>query len=137
MPEGWKNILQTRSQMFSITDQATNMSIVFRKRLPVESASTTNPTNSQLINHAPAVSITINQNNANKTAAAQTDRIVHDTIVLKKYSNDVNELPAMKLPWNDPAWPISITAATATVDVWGRIDNSEEWVCRWQWSRIG
>lgn len=41
---------------------------------------------------------------------------------------DANELPAMKLPWNQPQWKISVTAATSSVDIWGRNLEAEDWV---------
>lgn len=113
--------------MFSITPQPTNMSIIFKNSLHTESQLTTN---SQSINHTPAVSTTLNQNCTNGNAAAYMNPIDCDTIVMKNSSNNVNELPAIKLPWNEPGWPILITAASTTVDVWGRIeDDSSDWVC--------
>lgn len=38
------------------------------------------------------------------------------------------ELEQSKLPWQDANWSIEITLVDSTVDVWGRIVDSDDWV---------
>lgn len=116
MPDGWPNIIENRPDMFSIHEQKTNLSIVFKKTLksPEMPPLVMNSMNSQSTNSLPS-STTVNQNDA------QVNRMVP--------KNNVNELPQMKLPWNQPYWKILITSATSSVDIWGRNLESEDWVC--------
>lgn len=42
--------------------------------------------------------------------------------------NETVELSPSKLPWHNGHWSIVVTWVISTVDVWGRIVDSDDWV---------
>lgn len=116
MPDGWSNIIKNRPEMFSIVQQATNLSIVFKNPMNSESKSSTVEASTQPTKSMVSTIVIRNDTHENP-------------IVQKSHSNDVNELPPMNLPWDKPYWRILITAATSSVDIWGRNLDSIFWVC--------
>lgn len=117
MPDGWSNIIDNRPEMFLVEQQATNLPIVFKKPVDLKMPSlTVNSMHSQSTK-----SLACDDN------ATMVDR--NDTQANPmEPKNDGNELPAMKLPWNQPYWKIIITAATSSVDIWGRNLEADDWV---------
>lgn len=119
MPDGWTDIIENRPEMFSIQQQATHLSIVFKKALINLEVkfSTTHGMDSMK-----------SQSTKSLTSSTPIERNdTHANPTVPKL--DVNELPVMKLPWNEPYWKILITSATSSIDVWGRNLDSEDWVC--------
>lgn len=118
MPNGWLNIIENRPEMFSIQQQATNLSIVFKKpvkfKIPpiVIKSVHTQSTKSPVVSDEKATMVDRNDTNVNPMVS----------------KTDGHELPAMKLPWDQPYWKIVFTSATSSADIWGRNIEAEDWV---------
>lgn len=113
LPDGWTYIIQNRPDMFSIEHNMTNMTIVYK----VQPIST--PSNQQCSNAVEKIADAVD-NNGNGCVDW----------------NEQCELTSSKLPWNDVNWTVEITRVASTVDIWGRISDSKDWVRHFHLSLI-
>lgn len=113
MPEGWTNIIQNRPEMFSIEHAKTNMQIVFKNT----SQPSLSPTSKAVESHPIDVTASLNKNSSTNN----TNNIDF---------NETVELATQKLPWHESQWAIDVTWVLSTVDVWGCIVDSDDYVSR-------
>lgn len=123
LPDGWFNIIQNLPEKFSIAEQATNLTIIYKIISNTQSKSLAFEMNSQPTKSLPHMII------QNDTHAPENNNN-HDGIAQENDLDAANGLAPMKLPWDEPFWRIRVTNVTSTGDVWGRIEeDSEDWVC--------
>lgn len=121
LPDGWPNIIQNRPEMFLFTQQPTNMAIVYKNTLKTES-----PSNEMVLPRT--IKISVSAHEVAYTNAKATNDLLQCNEIEQK--NDVDKLPPMKLPWDEPWWRIQTTAAFSPVDIWARNLDSEDWVSK-------
>lgn len=52
----------------------------------------------------------------------------NDDVILEDENFDLPPSMYSRLRWDEPVWTINVTYATSTVDVWGRIIGTDDWV---------
>lgn len=101
LPEEWPDIIESRSEMFLIDGLLDSWLIVFRNAPP---KSTDAPKSRPLT--------------TNQSTSTDEDFVDFDSV----------DLPALHLPWDEPNWNIEVTNVTSPIDIWGRINDTQDWV---------
>lgn len=100
--------------MFTIEHHLTNLSIVFKAQ-PISPTLKSNPSHAistEAIVDAQATEVFISGGKNNECLDW----------------NETVDLSPPKLPWHDPVWSIELTLVISAVDVYGRIQDSKDWV---------
>lgn len=101
LPDGWENILRNRPEMFKISKQPTNQEIIFA----------------------------VPQTDAENKPAVSTMKTSPVSVSPPK-RKQLNKIPPMQLPWDEPIWNVYIKYARSTVNIWGQWAESVELVSR-------